>query len=235
MLNTRNGRGGRGAFGAPGAPFVPAAFGSAGVSTPEAPLSDPDRPLGSVSADVQDITMGPYIGPATTGVFEADNTAAMLLYGPNNGLRRAVFQSPLFDLRGDFGAQHAAAAGATRIPADVMLGVKYRYFANIRADFTGTNGPDAFAWYYLEFGHPTQPKVAYNTDVTPPVPHFLLSRQPITSDILSGYAPNADTRQATLRFCPEGNLRYWGVAIVCDLVGQDTGFDPAIQFVSSLH
>lgn len=223
-----NGRGARGAFGQPGIVSIPQAAGSFGVSTPAAPLDNPDVRQGAAPT-LWDATLGAYQSGMTVGVWESDASAAMALYGPTYGAVRAVFQSPLFDLRGDFGTQNAPASGAYRVPKEVMLGNKYRLHMDIDADFTNAGGPldvngaSAYAWYYIEFGHTQQPKVALNTDVIPNLPRFFTSRQNITGDVLAGYQPTTDRRQATLRWVPDGNLRYWGVALVVDYVGDPDG------------
>lgn len=135
-------------------------------------------------------------------------------YGPVGGRARAVWQTPLFDLRGDIGLQQGFLGNTTVMARETQLDTGYRLHLQIKRQGNATLFPSIadLRVYSQEFGAAVDPGTA----------DFYQQRQDITADVLAFYSGvdvnGTAVSEVILRWNPEGNLRYWGVAVICDYI-----------------
>lgn len=154
------------------------------------------------------------------------------LYGPVTGVTsRAVWQTPLFDLRTYLGLTDGYAQRRQKdIGEDVLLGIDFNLFVKI--DMTlgaplGAAGP-YLKFYFMEFSDPVNPEKRA----------FINLRQDITTAVYSGYYDTAtqDPVVSLLYWVPTGPVRYWGVTLIVDnLAVAPIVLNPTIQMTAALH
>jgi len=166
------------------------------------PVALENRGYWSGSPLVLQFTLAPLVAPLS-------NTE--LGFTRNEPFARALWQSPIFDLRPDLGASSGADhALAKPINRSAAFGAG----AQLTAMITNTAGAlsqlstlqqQALEVYTVEYGHPALPNAA---DLQP-----LNSAQNVTTHLWA-----AGAGSAMLPFSPPGNpMRYWSVALVFDV------------------
>lgn len=180
---------------------------------------------------------GQYVQNATALTFDTPTDGP---YGPAAAaVSRAVFETPLLDLRGDLAESTAYADATTTIRRELMLGV--RWSLHIDFDLTFTNsGFDTWRWYYVLKGASMNANRANQVQGSAGTltPRYLSARQDITHQVNAGWLDTSgatDVLRATLRWTPYGPLRYWGVAIVCDFVSVGNFGTPGFLLSAELH
>lgn len=120
--------------------------------------------------------------------------------------RRAVWQSPVIDLRADLSNQFGKKGNTTPMQRDVLLG--YEYFMQVQT--TWRYSGRQLNVYYVEFGHVNDPQQATQ----------YIDRIDITSGWYSGSTvaeplPSTfSTLTSVSTFSPIGIMRYYAVAMI---------------------
>lgn len=155
--------------------------------------------------------MTPWVSNARPLQYAVPTTAR---YGPVGGVVRGVWQTPLFDLRGDIGMQQGFQGNTAVMARETQLAQGYRLHLQIKRTASATLFPSiaSLRVYTQEFG----------ASVDPNAVEFYQQRQDITADVLAYYSgvdvSGTAVSQVILRWNPEGNLRYWGVAVIVDYI-----------------
>ncbi len=199
----RGNRGGRGSGGR-GKSVVAGAGTAAFPST--AGVVTPFRSAGQVAQVEWSAEERHWILPPVNLTFQSP---ANPTYGPSDPTlvtSRAVWQTPLFDLRADFKASDGYRADAQTIDSRALIvGTFVNLFAEIRG-IAGLNPSGGeFQFYSLEFGA-----------VMDPNRQQIMTRENITGSIFQSTAVAFEFNQTIARWRAEGPLRYWGVALVVD-------------------
>lgn len=250
----RDGRGGRGGRGfgelsgapsetfltppMPGATAVRSSGGQMGPS-PEVRHDTNVYALAGQRSDINDAywtsTPNPVVWYAPAGTDQYGPTSYWAAPDPFTVFRRALWSTPLFDLRPDLKNRSAYQGNVQPVGKEILLGDEYAL--HVQVDGLDTNNMVSSAyfltWYYFERGDVAQPSTN----------RYLNTRQEMTVDVQAGYAVNTPVvgagvpgARSVVRFQPQGNIRYWQVIVVCDMIATSgTPTPPAFSVAGALH
>lgn len=144
-------------------------------------------------------------------------------YGPVNAAARVLWESPLFDLRGDFTGSNTYGNTAVPIPRENLLGTHRALYLSVNASL---NAVSRWAFAYVTRSAVVNPTEAvYDTwpvDITP--------------DILAGANPASGVYRTLLKFPIYDPVRYWGLAFVGNVYVDATEIgDSSILIAGALH
>lgn len=207
-MTTERGRGDRDSRPKTAAPitggnYMAPGFGPPSVPMPHAPAFLQDGGQAFNKANREAAGQGVLGYPASaklTLTFSAPGTLPTWS-GPTTGVTsRAVWQSPLIDLRADLQNQFGAKGNTTPMQREVLEG--YRYVMQVQTTWAYNS---FMRVYYVEFGHVNNPQLASQ----------YIDRIDITS---AWWAGSLSSGNAIMSFAPEGILRYYAVAVIFDNV-----------------
>jgi len=163
------------------------------------------NPTGTVTATglASDPLSNPAFGPWTqVGLVANQDFIASGVVG------RAIWTSPLFDLRPDLKASHSYMPNAYRINRSAAFGAGAKLMCQTYGHDTIVGNQD-IAVYSVEYGHISEPQNI----------RWMQKRQEVTSDFFD----NADGPEgcSILEIQPAGGsspIRYWGVTLIFDIM-----------------